>query len=384
MLYELVSEYREPMLRHMREVDPKGYGLPRHVDRELEAYLRCGILRHGFTRVRCSTCHDELLVAFSCKHRGLCPSCTARRMADTATHLLDRVLPQARYRQWVFTVPKSLRLRLAREPAWASWVNRLIVRAIAVWQRRGARALGARNAQTGAITFVQQFGGLLNLNVHYHLVVPDGVFVADEATGELSLLRLRGPTDDELLAILDRVADQIGKRLADESGHRDAVDDIDVDPPPDLWSQLQAESATTWRSPPRPSLATTAAATGSRRTAQRGFRRCAAACANASPVARRDGRSGGSRSSPGRPSSRCHRDSAQRSPHARPRAFATSALVIGIVRRVRPAQQANRGREQGDRLPLPSRASVRWSPDRRDRSWRSCGVSRLARGEEAE
>ena len=52
VLYELVSAYREPMLRHMREVDPKGSGLPRHVDRELEAFLRCGILAHGFTRVR--------------------------------------------------------------------------------------------------------------------------------------------------------------------------------------------------------------------------------------------------------------------------------------------------------------------------------------------
>ena len=236
VLYELVSVHREPMLRHMREVDPKGYGLPRHVDRELEAFLRCGILAHGFTRVRCDTCDDELLVAFSCKHRGLCPSCTARRMADTAAHLVDRVLPAAGYRQWVFTVPKSLRLRLARDPAWASWVNRLIVRAIAVWQRREARGLGFRNVQTGAITFVQRFGGLLNLNVHYHLVVPDGVFVADSATGELSLQGLGGPTDDELLAILERVADRIAVRLADQAGH---VDDAADEPPPDLWSQVQ-------------------------------------------------------------------------------------------------------------------------------------------------
>jgi hypothetical protein len=94
----------------------------------------------------------------------------------------------------------------------------------------------------------------LNLNLHYHLVVPDGVFVADETTGELSLLELRGPTDDELLAILDRVADRIGQRLADEAACRgDAADHDDADTPPDLWSQLQAESATTWRSPPRPS-----------------------------------------------------------------------------------------------------------------------------------
>jgi len=30
--YELVTAYREPMLRHMREVDPNGYGLSRHID----------------------------------------------------------------------------------------------------------------------------------------------------------------------------------------------------------------------------------------------------------------------------------------------------------------------------------------------------------------
>ena len=252
MLYELVSTCREPLLRHMREVDPNGYGLPRHIDRELEAYLRCGVLAYGFVRVRCGECHDELIVGYSCKTRGLCPSCTARRMADTAANLVDRLLPEARYRQWVFTVPKSLRLCLAREPAWASWVNQLIVRAIRVWQRRQARGLGVHNGQTGAVSFVQRFGGLLNLNVHYHLVVPDGVFVADEATGELSLVRLSGPTADDLLAILDRVADRINERLAEARDHRDAADK-DVDTPPDLYSQLQFEAATTWKAPPRPS-----------------------------------------------------------------------------------------------------------------------------------
>ena len=35
-------------------------------------------------------------------------------MAETAAHLVDRGLPQAPYRQWVLSVPKPLRLRLAR------------------------------------------------------------------------------------------------------------------------------------------------------------------------------------------------------------------------------------------------------------------------------
>jgi hypothetical protein len=93
VLHELVARHAQSMLAELRDADPDGGGLPRYVERELAAYLRCGILAHGFTRVRCQTCHDKSVVAFSCKRRGLCPSCTSRRMAHTAAHLVDRVLP---------------------------------------------------------------------------------------------------------------------------------------------------------------------------------------------------------------------------------------------------------------------------------------------------
>jgi len=45
-----------------------------------------------FLRVRCESCHAEHLVAFSCKRRGFCPSCGARRMAESAALLVDEVL----------------------------------------------------------------------------------------------------------------------------------------------------------------------------------------------------------------------------------------------------------------------------------------------------
>ena len=216
------------MLAERRDAD--GRGLPRYVDRELDEYLRCGILAHGFARLRCSACNDELLVAFSCKRRGICPSCAARRMADTAAHLVDRVLPSAPYRQWVLSVPKPLRLRVARDPAWTSWVGGLIVRAVGVWQRSVARARGVGTPLTGAITFVQRFGGLVNLNVHYHLLVPDGVFA--EAGDGLAFVLLPVPTGADLLAILNRVIRQVARRLANEAAGVNDTDDADL--PPDL------------------------------------------------------------------------------------------------------------------------------------------------------
>src|SRR3954464_15051012 len=243
VLHELVARYGQTMLAEVRAADPDGGGLPRYVERELTEYLRCGVLAHGFARVRCTTCHDEIVVAFSCKRRGLCPSCTARRMADTAAHLVDRVLPSAPYRQWVFTVPKALRLRLARDPAWTSWGGGLIVRAVGVWQRRIARARGVGAPLTGAITFVQRFGGLVNLNVHFHVLVADGVFT--EVGDGLAVALLPAPTGADLLAMLDRVIRQISRRLAREAAGANDTDEADL--APDLFAQVQAEAATTWR-----------------------------------------------------------------------------------------------------------------------------------------
>jgi hypothetical protein len=51
----------------------------------------------------------------------------------------------------------------------------------------------------------------------------------------------------DLLAILDRVIRRVARRLADEAGASANAEDADL--PPDLFAQVQAEAATTWRSP---------------------------------------------------------------------------------------------------------------------------------------
>jgi hypothetical protein len=45
-----------------------GTGLPQFVKTEFAAFLECGILAHGFLRLRCGDCAHEKLVAFSCRH----------------------------------------------------------------------------------------------------------------------------------------------------------------------------------------------------------------------------------------------------------------------------------------------------------------------------
>ncbi len=84
VLYQLVQE---PLETFPAQVELEtGAGLPEFVKEELDAFLDCGILPRGFLRLRCADCAHEKLVAFSCKRRGFCLSCGARRMAETAAH----------------------------------------------------------------------------------------------------------------------------------------------------------------------------------------------------------------------------------------------------------------------------------------------------------
>ena len=108
MLHRVVRAHCPAFLERAEEAG----GLPKFVVRELEAYLECGLLEHGLVHLRCRDCSEELVVAFSCKKRGFCPSCVARRMSDAAAHLVDDVLPEVPTRQWVCSLPWRLRILL--------------------------------------------------------------------------------------------------------------------------------------------------------------------------------------------------------------------------------------------------------------------------------
>ena len=113
-LYRLVQQHAATFFEQAESA--AGADLPQFVKDDFDAFLECGILAHGFLRLRCGDCGHDKLVAFSCKRRGFCPSCGARRMAQTAAHLVDHVVPRVPVRQWVLSLPIPLRLLLAAQP----------------------------------------------------------------------------------------------------------------------------------------------------------------------------------------------------------------------------------------------------------------------------
>ena len=143
---------------------------PAYVERTFRRYLECGIFAHGFARAYCDECQHDFLIAYSCKGRGVCPSCNTRRMAETAAHLVDHVFPPLPVRQWVLAVPKRMRYFLQRDAALQGAVLGIFLRVVERCLREHICGCPAA-ARIGTVAFIHRFGSSLNEHVHFHCCV---------------------------------------------------------------------------------------------------------------------------------------------------------------------------------------------------------------------
>ena len=93
----------------------------------------------------------------------------------------------------------------------------------------------------GAVTVLQRFGGALNLNVHFHSLVPDGVFVRDGELGRVRFVRVPAPTTEDVERLVEKVAARVTRWLA-RRGFADEEPAVEDDPD-DAGVLLQAASA---------------------------------------------------------------------------------------------------------------------------------------------
>ena len=236
LLHEVVRENLEDFIAGSRE---RAAPVARFVERELRAYLACGVLAHGFLRLHCDACGRDRLLAFSCKGRAVCPSCGGRRMAGTAAHLVDRVIPEVPVRQWVLTLPYPLRYRCAWDARLTSEVLRAFLRALFADQRRRARLHhGVRSGSCGAVTAIQRFGSALNLAPHFHTLLLDGIYPGPAHTPG-GFLPLPPPETEDVARVMTGTARRI-MRLLEKRGLQSGDDSLARDDP--LLATLMAAS----------------------------------------------------------------------------------------------------------------------------------------------
>jgi hypothetical protein len=126
-------------------------------------------------------------------------------MAATAAHLVDHVLPDVSYRQWVLTLPFELRMSVGYDPELCSALLRSYVHQVRRWTLQRARALGVERPLWGGLTVIQRFGSDLRLNPHFDTAPPDCVFAMNATGDSVEFVPVPAPSTSDICAIVGRV-----------------------------------------------------------------------------------------------------------------------------------------------------------------------------------
>jgi len=146
-------------------------------DSVVARYLDCASPECGFARLRCDTCHGERLLLFSCRQRGICPSCDAKRAAAFAAFLNDEVFEDVPHAMWVFTIPKMLRVYFLHHRELLGELSRCVYETIS--ELMNAAAFEEEGVRPGMVSVVQTFGEAARFHPHVHALCSRGGWNAE-------------------------------------------------------------------------------------------------------------------------------------------------------------------------------------------------------------
>ena len=159
-LYQLVEKHYEDVKAVWDDRFEKKFGKWRgFIDDVVWRYLDCGVEEAGFARLKCDSCGAEKLLTLSCKQRGICPSCDAKRAAAFAAFLKDELLENVGHCLWTFTLPKMLRPYFMYQRELLGDLARLGYETI---KELMIEAVGNDKTRPGVVTVPQTFGNVLN------------------------------------------------------------------------------------------------------------------------------------------------------------------------------------------------------------------------------
>jgi hypothetical protein len=109
-------------------------------------------------------------VAYSCRGRCFCPSCHEKRALEKAGWVAEHVCAEVPHRQFVFTIPKRLRIYLRFDRRLLGELCRAAARTVVTVYRS---ASGRPDAVPGVVEAIQTFGQLIHAHPHIHALVSD-------------------------------------------------------------------------------------------------------------------------------------------------------------------------------------------------------------------
>jgi hypothetical protein len=110
------------------------------------------------------------------------------------------------------SVPFPLRFLFASNPKAMTGALGIVYRAIATHLIHKA-GFAKPMAQTGAVTLIQRFGSALNLNIHFHMLFLDGVYIEPKHGNQVRFRRVWAPTRAELTQLTHTIAYRVGRYL---------------------------------------------------------------------------------------------------------------------------------------------------------------------------
>ena len=152
-------------------------------------------------------------------------------MVEAATHLTDNVLPMVSYRQFVISFPIPLRYWMHSNKKLFAKIHSLVIKQLHTYYKQKAQTMGLAESTPGSISFTQRWGSALNLNVHFHTLCLEGVFVEPaKPDGSIRFEQLPPPTDEQVGTMVEKIAERVIKLLRKRGYLKEEADEVDIPP----------------------------------------------------------------------------------------------------------------------------------------------------------